>query len=297
MDKTSEWLSSLNKYSSDNSGHKRSSDRSRVISITSGKGGVGKTSISLKIAKLLSKKFKTLLIDCDINLSNTSIRLGIPIENNFHCFINGEKTLDECLYKDGNFHLLPSCNGNMEIFKSNLKSDKIILNIINQYRNKYEYIILDCSADITQVTLNLNAYSDDRFIVVVPDKASITDSYSLIKILAAKYMIKENYLIVNKVSNIIQYQKIIKTLGDTVDHFVGGRLKILGSILLEKELRMEDFDTVLLNEEKSSLHYSFIKLVKNYTEMTLGVPKHLQNNQSIKSLPYDKKDFGLTTIN
>ena len=295
MDKTSEWLSSLNKYSQENRdfSNKKRNNKSCVISVASGKGGVGKTSISLKFAKLLSEKFKTLLIDCDINLSNTSIRLGIPIENSFYDLINGEKSFEECLYKDGDFHLLPSCNGNMEIFKSDMRSDKVILDIINQYRDKYEYIVLDCSADINRVTLNLNAYSDDRFIIVVPDKASITDSYSLIKILATKYGIKENYLIVNKVSNITQYQKIIKTLGDTIDYFIGGRLKILGSIFLERESRMEDFDTLLLNGEKSSLHNSFVKLVKRYAEMTTGVPRYLQNNQSLGSLTFSKKDLEL----
>ena len=266
MDKTSEWLSSLNKYNQDN---KRTLKQSRIISIASGKGGVGKTLISLKIAKILSKRFKTLLIDCDVNLSNTSIRLGLPIVNNFSSLINGECTLEECLYKEKNFHLLTSCNGDMDLVKNNLQFDKIILDIVEQCKSKYEYILLDCAANISRKTLNLNAYSDDRFIVVVPDRASITDSYSLIKILAEKYGVKDNYLIVNKVSNISQYQRIIKTLGDTVDCFVGGRLKILGSISLEKEVKMEVLDTVFLKEEKSSTHDSFVNLVENYTEKSM----------------------------
>ena len=267
MNKTSEWLSSLNKY---NQNDVIKNEPSRVISITSGKGGVGKTLISLKLAQLFAKQAKTLLIDCDVNLSNTSVRLGLPITDDFYHFIRGEKKLNDCLYKNGNFHLLPTCNGNMNFFKNELKFDEILLKIILQCRNQYKYILLDCSAGIFPSTLNLNAYSDDRFLVVVPDKASITDSYSLIKILSKRYGIKENYLIVNKISHLNQYKKIIKTLGDTVEHFIGGRLKILGNIFLEKEYQMETFDTVILKEEKSSIHESFLKVIEKYNEISTG---------------------------
>ena len=276
MKQTSKWLVSQNKFQ-----NYEGKTQSKTISIASGKGGVGKTSISIKIAKLLSKKYKTLLIDCDTNLSNTSIKLGLPITNKFYSLVQGVSSLDDCLHKDGNFHLLSACNGNMELFENKMELDKLIIEIISAYKDKYRYIILDCPADISTYTLNLNAYCDDRFIVVVPDKSSITDSYSLIKILAEKYGINENCLIVNKVSNIKQYQRIIKTLGDTVEGFIGGRIKILGSIPWEKSDTMESFDSLLLREEKSSIHGSFIKILDRYIE-GLVVGLHMSHGQSLE---------------
>ena len=68
--------------------------KASTVAITSGKGGVGKTTISLKMSKVLSKMgYKVLLIDCDYNLSNTVVKLGIPVNNNFFKYINKEKSL------------------------------------------------------------------------------------------------------------------------------------------------------------------------------------------------------------
>ena len=187
MKKTTEWLYSQNKFNGQkNVLRHNQEEESRVISVTSGKGGVGKTSVALKLAKLFSLEHDTLLIDCDINLSNTAIKLGLPVTDNFFSLVKGIKSFDECLYKDKNFHLLSACNGNTDLFDKEMEFDDFIIDIISRHKHKYKYILLDCSADILKTTLNLNAYSDDRFIVVVPDKSSITDSYSLIKILAKK---------------------------------------------------------------------------------------------------------------
>ena len=294
MKKTTEWLSSQNKFNDQNKSDfdYKIKNKQRTISVASGKGGVGKTSVSLKIAKLLSKNNKTLLVDCDANLSNTAIKLGLPVNNNFYSLVNGNKNLDQCLYKDGNFHLLSACNGDMDLLEAKVQLDDFIINIISQCKHEYRYVILDCSADISKTTLNLNAYSDDRFVVVTPDKSSITDSYSLIKILAKKYGIKDNYLIVNKISNTAQFKRIVKILGDTVDNFIGGRLKILGSIPLEKTLN--SFDSLLLDEEKSSIHHSFVKLTNKYAEM-LGREKMLSGQgSSLEKKRYNRRGIEST---
>ncbi len=74
------------------------------ICITGGKGGVGKTSISLKMAKEISQQVnRVLLIDCDYNLSNTAIKLGRPLSNYFFELVSAEKSFEECLYSEGNF--------------------------------------------------------------------------------------------------------------------------------------------------------------------------------------------------
>ena len=176
---TSEWLLSQNKYQD-----KKTSQKATTISITAGKGGVGKTSVAVKFAKTLSSMgYKVLLIDCDYNLSNTVVKLGLPVTNDFYDLISARKDFDECVFKMGSFHLLAGCNGNIEIFKRGLELDRIIIDILVTHEREYDYILLDCPAGISKGTLTLNAYSDYRFVVVIPDKSSVTDSYSLIKIL------------------------------------------------------------------------------------------------------------------
>ena len=119
--------------------------------------------------------------------------------------------------------------------------------------------------------MTLNAYSDHRFIVVTPDKSSITDSYSLLKILNMNYGITENHLIVNKISNRNQYKRIVKTLSETVENFLACRLQVLGGIQLESG-EVDLFDGLLFDEANISLHKSFINLLGRFSEQ--GVCEH-----------------------
>ncbi len=264
----SDWLVSQNKYQS-----KKTSLKAKTISVTAGKGGVGKTSVAVKMAKLMAQSgYKVLLLDCDTNLSNTVVKLGLPITNYFYELISAQREFDDCLHKDGNLHLLSGCNGNIDLFNKTLEVDRIIIDILVNHERDYDYIILDCPAGITKETLTLNAYSDYRFVVVTPDKSSVTDSYSLIKILNKEFGVNDNHLLINKVSSEPQYQRMVKTLSETVETFLKCRLHILGGIKNE-ESPVDHFDTVLLHQENSSLHKNFVKIVKKFTEEIEGAAK------------------------
>ncbi len=262
----SDWLVSQNKYSS-----KKTSNKAKTISVTAGKGGVGKTSVAVKMAKVLAQAgYKVLLLDCDTNLSNTVVKLGLPITSYFYELVSAQREFDDCLHKDGNLHLLAGCNGSIDLFKKTLEVDRVIIDILVNHEKDYDYIILDCPAGITKETLTLNAYSDYRFVVVTPDKSSVTDSYSLIKILNKEFGVNDNHLLINKVSSEPQYQRMIKTLSETVETFLKCRLHILGGV--EKvESPVDHFDTVFLEQENNSLHKNFLNIVKRFTEEAEGV--------------------------
>lgn len=261
----SDWLVSQNKYST-----KKTSLKAKTISVTAGKGGVGKTSVAVKMAKILSSTgYKVLLLDCDTNLSNTVVKLGLPITNYFYDLVSARRDFEDCIHKDGNLHLLAGCNGNIDLFNKTLEIDRIIIDIIVNHEKDYDYIILDCPAGITKETLTLNAYSDYRFVVVTPDKSSVTDSYSLIKILNKEFGINDNHLLINKVSSEPQFQRMIKTLSETVETFLRCRLHILGGVQKE-EAPVDHFDTVLLAQENNSLHKNFVNIVKRFTDEIEG---------------------------
>jgi len=271
MSKASDWLVSFNSHYQDQINamlaEKKTSHRESVtISITGGKGGVGKTSVSLKLAKELSKQNKkVLLIDCDYNLSNTAIKLGLPLNNTFFSLLSAQKDFDDCLYQDGNFHLLSACNGSLDLFDSEFKMEEFIIDIINEHGKDYDYVLLDCPAGLLRESLTLNAYCDKRIVVVTPDRASITDSYSLMKILSMKYGIKENHLVVNMITSKVQFEKVVKTLSETVENFLGCRTQILGGIG-KINVEAKNFDLTFLGTGKNDHHQSFLKVVKKLTE-------------------------------
>ena len=268
MHKTSEWLLS---FRNDQRHVIRNSHRPCTkIAITGGKGGVGKTSVALKTAQEFARAgFKTLLIDCDSNLSNTAIKMGLPLDNKFEKLLSAELKFEDCVIQNGLFHLLPACNGSVEIFESKLNFDEIIIDVMASHEDEYDYILLDCPAGVSRETLTLSAYCDHRFVVVTPDKSSITDSYSLIKLLSHRFGIKENHLLVNMYQNEKQYQKVVMTLSETVENFLSCRTHILGGIQ-KLDVSAEGFDTFFLSETKNEFHRNFIKLLSGFTEKVNG---------------------------
>lgn len=273
MHKTSEWLLSFRSNQSKSFNPSQRIDRFQPcskISITGGKGGVGKTSIALKTAQELAKSgYRTLLIDCDSNLSNTAIKMGLPLDNKFEKLLSAELAFEDCLIQNGNFHLLPACNGSVEVFETKLRFDQIVIDIMNSHEHEYDFILLDCPAGVSREILTLNAHCDHRWIIVTPDKSSITDSYSLMKLLATRFGILDNHLIVNMYQSDRQFQRVFTTLSETVENFLEGRLQILGGIP-KLDVSAESFDTFFLSENKNEWHKNFVKLLYGFTEKDGG---------------------------
>lgn len=273
MHRTSEWLQSFSRGSSSSVikasslHHARSCRR---ISVTGGKGGVGKTSIALKAAQELARAgHRTLLIDCDSNLSNTAIKLGLPMDNKFERLLSSELSFEDCVIQQGRFHLLPACNGSTSLFESKLNFAEIIIDIISSHEDEYDFILLDCPAGLSKDALTLNAFCDDRFVVVTPDKSSITDSYSLVKLLSARFGVTSNHLLVNMYQSEKQYQRVVTTLTETIRNFVGAETEVLGGIR-KLDLANEQFDTFFLSEAKNEFHLNFVKLLYGFTEKVGG---------------------------
>jgi flagellar biosynthesis protein FlhG len=268
-----EWLSQLHQDL------KQNKRNGRVISVTGGKGGVGKSTLSIKLAQTLAKTGeKVLLVDSDVNLSNIAVKLGEPLTDDFFQLLMSQKDFNSCLIKKDGVDILPGCNGNVDIFKGELSLDKILIDIIDTHRYEYDFVIIDSPAGLSTLTLNLNAYSDDRFVIVNPDNSSMTDAYSLMKLLSQQYGSKDFHLIVNKVSNSKQYYKVIRGLGDTVDRFLGSRLNILGTIPFS-DVGGDLFDKMLFSAEKSSIDKNFVHIIEKYTE------KHSRQHISEEIMP------------
>lgn len=283
-EKTSDWLLSFATRARTASPRKTRPRPCTKISITGGKGGVGKTSIALRMAQELGALgHKVLLIDCDTNLSNTAIKLGLPLGDMFFKLLSAEKSFDECVVRQEHFDLLPACNGSVELFESRLNLDEIIIDIVSSHEDDYDFVLLDCPAGLGRDSLTLNAWCDQRVVVVTPDKSSITDSYSLIKVLATRFGIKENHLLVNMIQNDRQFQKVVMTLSETIENFLGCRTHVLGG-LGRVDVSSESFDTFFLSEGGTEWHKNFLKAVRGLAEKE-GAPGVVSTAR-----PYDEHE-------
>lgn len=273
----SSWLVSQRSDYKNNSPWKEA----KTIAVLSGKGGVGKTTTTLKIAKELARDHKVLIIDCDYNLSNTAVKLGLPLSASFSEYALENKSFEECVTSHEGVDYIFGCNGSVGLYDSDFSFDQLIINTLALYGNRYDYILLDCPAGINKEVINLAAYCDNRFVVVNPDKSSITDSYALIKILNKKNSITCNHLIVNKVDNSNQYQKVVRSLVDTVSTFLGCQTKVLGAVR-NINVASDLFDLEITKGEKNSLTKYFSNIVKAYTDENssyyFGAPGHSKTN-------------------
>ncbi len=239
------------------------------IAVTSGKGGVGKTSVSLLLARVIANLGKrVLLVDCDFNLSNTLVKLGLPLNDNFYSLLAGERPFEECIIKDKKFHLLAGCNGNVNLVEDSFKIDQFILSMIAEKEHVYDFIIFDSPAGVDKTNLILNAYCDYRFVVVVPDSSSITDSYSIMKLLYMKHNIKDNHLVINMTASYEQGERVVRKLAETSEHFFGGKVKMFG-ILNYIDQRGSEFDRLVkIADEK--IFSNFYKSTKKFVDERLS---------------------------
>ncbi len=227
----------------------------KFIAITSGKGGVGKSTISVNTAVLLSEfGYKVALFDADIGLANLDVLLNVRCAKNILNVLKGECSLDEIIMPvKKNLILIPGDSGD-EILKY---SDQFIYERFFKEAtslNDLDYIIIDTGAGIgDQTQLFLNA-ADEVIVVTVPDPAAITDAYATIKI-TSKF--KSNiHLILNMVKNKKEAQLIFSKINKVAEENIGNgfKLNLIGSVTNDKNIAKSIRNrTIFVNEYPNSL--------------------------------------------
>jgi len=153
----------------------------KVLAITSGKGGVGKTNIVANLAYSLRKTGKkVLLLDADVGLGNIDVLLGLSPKYNISHVISGKKDIKDIILKGpGKFDIIPASSGIQEITNLNKRAKLILMEQINEIGTNYDYFLIDTGAGIYDtVTFFCNA-AQEIFVVATPDPTSITDAYAL----------------------------------------------------------------------------------------------------------------------
>jgi flagellar biosynthesis protein FlhG len=173
-----------------------------MIAITSGKGGVGKSNISLNLSLYLAKKgFKTCLFDADFGLANINILLGLNPELNLRDLILGEKNLQDIIIEvEGGLHILPGSSGLEEM--ANLGADQIenLVEALSEMAD-YDFLIFDTSAGISRDVISLCLASPEIVLVITPEPTSLTDAFALLKVLTLNGFRRDINLAINQCQN------------------------------------------------------------------------------------------------
>ena len=196
----------------------------RTLTVTSGKGGVGKTNVVVNLGMALARLGrKVLIIDADLGLANVDVVLGLNPQYTIGDVISGNRSIQEVLVEGpGGIQILPAASGVSEL--SNLSSDDklMILQELDSFETTADMVIIDTAAGISDTVLYFNLAAQDRLVVATGEPTSLTDAYALIKVLYTQHQERRFKLVVNNVKNEAEAKAVYRKLSMAADHFLGG---------------------------------------------------------------------------
>lgn len=198
-------------------------NRIRVISVTSGKGGVGKTQVTANLALALCRMEKRVLIlDADLGLANMDVMLGLNPRYSIQHVLKGEKRLEEVLVSaPGGMKLLPAASGIQELTELDTSQRLFLLNELDAIQDRFDVLLIDTAAGISSNVMYFNFAAMEKVVVVTNEPTSLTDAYALIKVLSHKYHQKRFRVLVNAARSEAEANRIYRNLGLVVDQFLG----------------------------------------------------------------------------
>ena len=195
-----------------------------VISVTSGKGGVGKTGISVNLACCLSAMGKkVVLLDADLGLANVDVALGLtPKLNLFHLFHEGmdlKRILFETPY---GFSILPASSGVSDMLSLSTGQKLELLEAMDYLEERINYLIVDTGAGINDNVLYFNLAARERLLILTTEPTSLTDAYALVKVMHLNHAVNRFRVLVNMAPGAKAAKAVYEKLYLACDHFLSG---------------------------------------------------------------------------
>ena len=194
----------------------------RVLSVTSGKGGVGKTTVVANLAFAFTQIGKRVLVlYADLGLANIDILLGLTPQYTIEHFFKGEKVFSDILIRGpGGMSVLPASSGVVDLVDLNEGQKLFLLNEIDYISEGVDILLIDTGAGISSNVMYFNMAAQESIVVVTPEPTSITDAYALIKVLSTKFHKKEFLILVNLVDDLPDAKEVFLKISRVADRFL-----------------------------------------------------------------------------
>ncbi|MCF6265583.1 MAG: MinD/ParA family protein [Desulfuromusa sp.] len=260
----------------------------RVLSITSGKGGVGKTAVVSNIAVALAKQGKkVLVIDADLGLANIDVVLGISPEYNLNHFFNGERSLEEVMVEGPyGLKILPAGSGVQQYTRLDGQLKMRLIDSLDALEEHFDVVLIDTEAGISDNVTYFNVAAQDILVITTPEPTAITDAYALMKLLSTQYHQKRFLLAVNSVRGLDEgldvFEKLTMVSGRYLDIFID----YLGCIPFDKKMH----ESVRQQQVMVDL-YPDHKVAKSFNALAENLIDTPSDNQAQGTLQFFWKQF------
>lgn len=236
----------------------------RVISVTSGKGGVGKSSVVANLAMTLAAKGeRVLLLDGDFGLANLDIMFDLKTRGTIHDVLAGERDPRDILASVApNVDIIPASSGVMEMAQLDDAQKTHLLDILQSLENAYDVLLIDTGAGISDDVTWLNSSAGEIIVVATPEPTSIADAYALVKVLSQKHKVKSFQLLVNQARSEAEALRVYQQITAVADRFLNVSIDYVGHVL------WDDLWTYAIRQRKPIVSaYPSSGAAKNFSQL------------------------------
>lgn len=260
----------------------RKSKPVRVIAVASGKGGVGKTNVSVNLGVSLSKLGnRVLLMDADMGLANVDIMLGLQTKYNLSHVLDGKKTLKEIMVSaPGGLRIIPAASGVKRMAQLTPMENAGIINAFSELDGILDVLIVDTAAGIADSVVSFCRAAQEVVVVVTDEPASMTDAYALIKVLSREYKLKNFKLLANMARSEKHGKMLFDKFSQVCEQFLDVSIDYLGTVPFDHDLRaaIQKQSPVTIANPMSESAKAFRKIAQeiDHWPIPTGVTGYLQ---------------------
>lgn len=211
----------------------------KVIAITGGKGGVGKTNVTLNTAIAMAKLGKKVMVlDADLGLANVDVMLGLRVGKNISHVLAGECSLEDILIEGPQGILIaPATSGTQNMAELSPTEHAGLIRAFSELKIPIDVLLVDTAAGISDMVLSFSRASQDIMMVVCNEPTSLTDAYALMKILNRDHGVFKFKIVANMVRNAREGQELFAKLSKVTNRFLDVALELVATVPYDENIR------------------------------------------------------------
>lgn len=256
----------------------------RVVAVTSGKGGVGKTNLAVNLSLALTNmQQRVVLLDADLGMANADLVLGVYPKYSLNDVYQGTKTIHEIIIEGPQgLRLIAGSSGNYDIANMGEKEIERLINSISFLEKHHDFFMIDTGAGVSRSVLDFLVATDEILVVVTSEPTSIADAYGLIKALNKRDAGKSISIVANMVRSPKDGELVWNGINSVVKRFLGVEVGYAGYVLYDEKVRKSVRD-----QEPFYISYPNSSIARSLDQ----IAKYLVHNQSNFERPSGFKSF------